>query len=78
LQSVLEGAILYGGPYFFTREGDVDFTSGPLQGSGSFEEDGNLGAFIGMRWPLRNGINVDLEGHLRTDFSIGADLLYNF
>lgn len=78
LQSVLEGAILYGGPYFFTREGDVDFTIGPLKGSGSFEEDGNLGAFIGMRWPLRNGINVDLEGHLRTDFSIGADLLYNF
>jgi hypothetical protein len=78
LQSVLDGAILYGGPYFFTREGDVDFTIGPLQGSGSFEEDGNLGAFIGMRWPLRNGINVDLEGHLRTDFSIGADILYNF
>jgi hypothetical protein len=31
-----------------------------------------------MRWPLRNGINVDLEGHVRTDVSIGADLLYNF
>jgi hypothetical protein len=78
LQSVLDGAILYGGPYFFAREGDVDVTIGTLQGSGSFEEDGNLGAFIGMRWPLRNGINVDLEGHLRTDFSIGADLLFNF
>jgi hypothetical protein len=30
-----------------------------------------------MRWP-QNGINVDLEGHVRTGFSIGADLLYNF
>lgn len=74
-QSVLDGAILYGGPYFFMREGDFDFTGQP---SGSFEEDGNFGGFIGMRWPLRNGINVDLEGHVRTDVSIGADILYNF
>jgi len=78
LQSVLEGAILYGGPYFFTREGDFDVTVGSLKSSGSFEEDNNFGGFIGMRWPLRNGINVDLEGHVRTDVSIGADLLYNF
>jgi hypothetical protein len=78
LQSVLDGAILYGGPYFFTREGDFDVTVGSLKSSGSFEEDNNFGGFIGMRWPLRNGINVDLEGHVRTGFSIGADLLYNF
>jgi hypothetical protein len=78
LQSVLDGAILYGGPYFYTREGDVDVTIGTLTSSGSFEEDGNLGGFIGMRWPLRNGTNVDLEGHLRTDFSIGADILFTF
>lgn len=75
LQSVLEGAILYGGPYFFLREGDFEVTGRP---SGSFEEDSNFGGFIGMRWPLRNGINVDLEGHVRTGVSIGADLLYNF
>jgi hypothetical protein len=78
LQSALDGAILYGGPYFYTREGDVDVTIGALQASGSFEEDGNLGVFLGMRWPLRNGINVDLEGHLRTGVSIGADILYSF
>lgn len=75
MQSVLEGAILYGGPYFFTREGDVDVNG---VGGGSFEADGNVGGFLGMRWPLRNGLNVDLEGHVRSDFSIGADLLYNF
>lgn len=73
-QSVLEGAILYGGPYFFTREGDFEIANA----SGSFEEDSNFGGFIGMRWPLRNGINIDLEGHVRTGFSIGADILYNF
>lgn len=75
LQGVLDGAILFGGPYFFLREGDFDITGLP---SGSFEEDSNFGGFIGMRWPLRNGINVDLEGHVRTGVSIGADLLYNF
>jgi len=73
-QSVLDGAILYGGPYFFMREGD--FEIGNV--SGSFEEDSNFGGFIGMRWPLRNGINIDLEGHVRTGLSIGADILYNF
>jgi len=78
LQSVLDGAILYGGPYFYTREGDVDVTVGSLKSSGSFEEDGNFGGFVGMRWPLRNGINIDLEGHVRTGVSIGADVLFNF
>lgn len=74
LQSILDGAILYGGPYFFMREGDFEIATD----SGSFEEDSNFGGFIGMRWPLRNGINIDLEGHVRTGVSIGADILYNF
>lgn len=78
LQSVLDGAILYGGPYFFAREGDVEVTAGGLKATGSYEEDSNFGGFIGMRWPLRNGINIDLEGHVRTGFSIGADILFKF
>jgi hypothetical protein len=78
-QGVAEGATIYGGPFFFIRESDVDLeVAGVTVASDSVEEDGNFGMFLGIRWPLKNGLNIDLEGQYRTGFSIGGDILYNF
>jgi hypothetical protein len=77
-QGEVEGAVLYGGPFFFMRETDAQRITPPPFASDTVEEDGNFGAFIGVRWPLKSGVNVELEGQYRTDFSIGANILYRF
>lgn len=74
LQTVLEGATLYGGPLFYIHEGDVSLAGR----SGSFEEQGNLGGFIGIRWPLKNRMAIDLETHLKTGVSVGGAFHYIF
>lgn len=75
LQTVLEGATLYGGPLFYYREADVTAVG---VGSGSVEEDGNLGGFIGIRWPLKNRIAIELETQFKTGVSVGGALHYVF
>ncbi len=79
LQTILEGAILYGGPLFYLREGDFEATTGTgVTTSGTFEEDSNFGAFVGIRWPVKHGINIELESHLKTKFSVGGAISFNF
>jgi len=73
----IEGALLYGGPVVFTREGDVS-ASGTLTGSDTYEEDSNFGGFLGIRWELKDGIIFDLEGQYKTGLSGGADVLFKF
>lgn len=78
MQGVLEGATVYGGPFFFLRESDVEVDVLGATDSDTLEEDSNFGAFLGIRWPLKNGFNIDLEGQYRSGFSFGGDILYAF
>jgi hypothetical protein len=80
LHTVFEGATVYGGPFFFYRGGG-DWTqevAGVTVASDDFEEDSNFGAFLGIRWPIKDDYNIDLEGQYRSGFSGGIDLLINF
>jgi hypothetical protein len=76
LQTVLEGATLYGGPIFFAREGDVENNS--LKTTSGYEEQGNIGGFLGIRWPLKSGINIDIEAQYKTEFSGGGAIHFLF
>ncbi len=78
LQTVLEGAILYAGPFLYLREADLTLTTASGPASGDLEEDGNLGGFVGIRWPLKNGLNIELEGQIKTKFSAGGSIQYVF
>ena len=42
------------------------------------EEEGSLGAFIGINWPITRDLSFDLEAVMRSDLSIGAALYYAF
>lgn len=77
LQTTIEGATLYGGPLFYTHKADVEL-SAATAATASFEEQGNFGGDLGIRWFLDNGIRIDLETQVRTSASIGADILYIF
>jgi hypothetical protein len=76
LQTVLEGAILYGGPIFYARQGDVEITT--TNTTSSYEEQGNFGGFVGIRWPIKSGINIDIEAQYKTNFSGGGALHFLF
>jgi hypothetical protein len=76
LQTELEGAILYGGPIFFARQGDVENSSAGT--TGTYEEQGNFGGFLGIRWPLKSGINIDVEAQYKTEFSGGGAIHFLF
>jgi len=73
----IEGAVLYGGPVLFIREGDIS-VSGATNASDDYEEDSNFGGFVGIRWELKDGIIIDLEGQYKTGLSGGADVLFKF
>jgi hypothetical protein len=74
LEGEIEGAILYGGPVFFLRDSDVKAAGV----SDSIEEDSNFGGFIGIRWPLKNGLAVELETQIKTDISAGGAIHFIF
>jgi hypothetical protein len=76
-QTEVEGAEVYLGPLFFIHEGNVDI-SGSVSDSGTYEEDTNIGGFFGICWPMKNGINIELEGQVRSAFSAGATIQYVF
>jgi len=73
LQTVIEGAYLYGGPLFFTREGSAYGTI-----KGHYEEQSNFGGMAGVRWPIKNNIVVDLETQYKTKLSVGTAIHFNF
>ncbi len=74
LQTTIEGALLYGGPFFYTREGDVKVGGT----TSTVEEQGNVGGFVGIRWPLLDRINIELEGQLKTKASVGGSVQFVF
>jgi len=78
VQGELEGAILYGGPFGYARKGDVTIAVPGSSAKASYEEDGNLGGFLGIRWPLQNGVTFELESQLRTRVSVGGTVSFTF
>ncbi|MFA5515651.1 MAG: hypothetical protein WDA20_05125 [Desulfuromonadales bacterium] len=78
-QKEIEGALLYGGPFFHFREGDFWLASKTLgSGSSTYEETANLGAFLGIRWVGFDDIVVEAELQLRNNLSAGAALSFLF
>jgi hypothetical protein len=78
-QSVLEGAVLYGGPFYY--RGELKFRNtfnGALQGEAEMKEKGTVGALLGVRWPVTKGLSIDLEGQMRSSSIINAALHYHF
>lgn len=76
LQKELDGGILYGGPIAFIRKGDAKTSVN--NASDSYEEEGNFGGLVGVRWPLKNGVTFDFEAQLKSEVSGGAAVTFPF
>ncbi len=73
-QREIEGALLYGGPFYHYREGDYWFVSDAQTFRGTVEDDSNVGGFLGIRWIALEDIVIKTEVQLRNRLSAGASI----
>ncbi|MCL5061711.1 MAG: hypothetical protein M0Z70_07045 [Nitrospiraceae bacterium] len=86
LQGKIGEAILYGGPVIYWEKAKADWTfTGTIAGipvslsdSTTYKEKNNIGGFAGVRLPLGKGLNFEVEGQLKSRFSMGGALTYSF
>jgi len=82
LQGKIGETIIYGGPVIYWAKHKVDWTlttggvSYPY--STTYKEKNNIGGFAGIRLPLGKGLNFEVEGQLKSRFSMGGALTYSF
>ncbi|MFO7982560.1 MAG: hypothetical protein R6V08_03820 [Desulfuromonadales bacterium] len=79
LQGELEGALLYGGPIFYTSKADAESViTGQISGISrtrtEVEESESVGAVAGVRWMLKNDVSLDLELQKRSQLNVGLTL----
>lgn len=84
-QGKVEGAIVYGGPVVYWARAKADHAigvTGPVTASitdsTTYKEKNNIGGFAGIRWTLGNGLTLEVEGQLKSMFSMGGALTYSF
>lgn len=85
LQGKIGETILYGGPFIYWGKSKADYkisVTGPLTGtylaSTTYKEKNNVGGFAGLRLSLAKGLNLEVEGQLKSKFSMGGALTYSF
>jgi len=84
LQAKFGSASIYGGPVFYRARAEVEVNSTNIltgaTGTRSFKikEKGDIGGFAGLRLPLTKNLNFEVEGQLKSKFSVGGALTYSF
>ncbi len=77
--------MLYAGPFVYWNHARLDTsvtspvaTFASTTGSSYLNEDLNIGGAGGATLSFRNGINLQVEGQVRQEFSIGVAMSYSF
>ncbi|MBU4320291.1 MAG: hypothetical protein Q8N12_01330 [Thermodesulfovibrionales bacterium] len=83
LQGKIGDAILYGGPVAYWAKAKAELTGtitgvGTLTDSTTYKEKNNVGGFAGVRLPLGKNVSLEVEGQLKSRFSMGGALTYSF
>jgi hypothetical protein len=85
LQAKLQKITFYGGPFAYWFKTKVENSTSPaLAGSANanssttYEEQNNIGGFLGVRIPITGNISFDVEGQYKSRFSIGGSASYRF
>jgi len=70
----IDKSYLYIGPFYHTYNATIEV--GGLEAD--IEPPSEVGAMIGIRWPLVSGWELDVEGQILKDYVVGAQLNYPF
>ena len=83
-QAKIGEVILYGGPVAYWNKAKAEAEAKNLttgnsdSASTTIKEKNNVGGFAGIRIPLSKGLNLEVEGQLKSRFSMGGALTYAF
>ena len=82
LQGKIGETIVYGGPvaYWARYKAEWNMTGNVIATvpATTYKEKNNIGGFAGIRLPLSKGLNLEVEGQLKSRFSMGGALTYSF
>ncbi|MBI2628179.1 MAG: hypothetical protein HYW71_01935 [Candidatus Niyogibacteria bacterium] len=81
IQNKIRGITLYAGPFVHWSKADVEGKIiipgvGTAADSTTYKEKNNFGGFAGARVPLGKKFNLEVEGQMRNEFSLGSSLTY--
>ncbi|PLX82475.1 MAG: hypothetical protein C0616_02365 [Desulfuromonas sp.] len=85
-ETVLEGAVLYGGPivsFYDSKIKSAFYASDSNLGTATegwhdLKLDSSYGGFFGINWPLNESLQLNAEGQYRSGLGIGGNLIYTF
>jgi len=70
---------LYGGPFYYMLDGDIDAKGTDSKMSGDLEEDSNFGGFVGAQFALMENYDLTTELSFTGDgWAIGAGIAVQF
>lgn len=90
LQGKIGDVIIYGGPVAYWAKSNVEATLKVVGAvyastgtdtatlSTTYKEKKNIGGFAGIRIPLSKSLNLEVEGQMKSKFSMGGALTYAF
>ena len=84
LQGKIGETIIYGGPVAYWTRSKVELSAANLDtgntysASTTYKEKNNIGGFAGVRVPLGKGLSLEVEGQMKSKFSMGGALTYSF
>ncbi|MFZ3122682.1 MAG: hypothetical protein WA104_04870 [Thermodesulfovibrionales bacterium] len=82
LQGKIGDVIIYGGPVAYWTRAKVEISATALgitaTASTTYKEKNNIGGFAGVRVPLSKGLSLEVEGQMKSRFSMGGALTYSF
>jgi len=91
LQGKIGDALIYGGPVAYWVKNKTEWTgklgtgavytasgTDTLVLSTTYKEKNNIGGFAGVRVPLGKGLSLEVEGQMKSKFSMGGSLTYAF
>lgn len=75
LQGKFDKIRVYAGPFLYWTHAKAEST---VSGSSGLNQSNNFGGVAGIRVPIAQGINIEIEGQYRQEFSAGAAISYSF
>jgi len=74
LQGKFDKILVYAGPFLYWTYADMETSSH----SWNLKQSNNFGGVAGIRVPIAQGINIEIEGQYRQEFSAGGAISYSF
>ena len=82
LQGKFDKFLVYAGPFVYWTHADMEATIAGAElsssGSGNLNQSDHFGGVAGIRIPIAQKINIEIEGQIRQEISFGGAISYSF